>query len=329
MKYNVYEKVIQNLTSSHTLKVTKTDYFTDRVEKDIKIILLGDTHCSKIVYKDQNQIIQNQIDKERPDYIFINGDIIDSPKELEKEEKSQQVKDLFKICSHQAQTISVLGNHDIFLEEGKTIIGAQVYDKWNELAKETGVILLQDQCYYDKKLFVAGGLLPKEYYYSKKDPHHEDAETFTTYLKEKPYMYKDLPVDVPTIGLFHSSEYLLSEENVALLKEYNLLMSGHHHGGCLPIFLNDLPGNRGLISPKKALFPSLARGVKTLSSGTTVIVSGGLVTLQDCVPRILQFGNFICDQQLDVITLTNNEEVKPYEATSKRVYTKRRFPNKD
>lgn len=78
---------------------------------------------------------------------------------------------------------------------------------------------------------------------------------------------------------------------------------------------------RGIISSKKELFPKEVRGYRELETGTGLLISGCIVKIQDCAPRILHPLNHLCPMQMETITYTTDEQEK---GMSRRlVYTRK------
>lgn len=95
------------------------------------------------------------------------------------------------------------------------------------------------------------------------------------------------------------------------------MLGGHDHDGCVPFGLFNT--KRGLISPKKELFPKDVRGVRTLSSGTDLLISGGIVKMGNSCPKIMQPLNYLCPMQMETVELTNDETYKDNISVSKRL----------
>ena len=75
------------------------------------------------------------------------------------------------------------------------------------------------------------------------------------------------------------------DKNAQLLNEYDLLIGGHDHDGCVPLGIGNF--RKGIISPRKEILPNDVRGFRTLNTGTDMLISGGIVKIQDCAPKII------------------------------------------
>ena len=109
-----------------------------------------------------------------------------------------------------------------------------------------------------------------------------------------------------------------------LVSDYDVVLCGHYHNGCVPAMLENIyPKNAGIITPKLKLFPKQARGVVELDSGTYLIYSGGWTKLSDSSPLLLHPIDMICNRQIDVTTLTSNEEYKKEKIKTKKLVLKK------
>lgn len=314
--------MIKMLNTEKTIQISDYKIYNSKVKDRIKLTTLGDLHISPLVDDKKLEPIIRQIEKEQADYNIFLGDLIDSPKDLEDENKCKLLLKTLKRSADIAPTMVILGSHDFVLESKSGNSIDFNYDFFNEANSLNNVNILLNHTYKDDKIFFMGYLQTLKYYYNNIEKTHiEDLEAFYEDMVGREDLYKNLPKDVPTVGLIHSPEYAKNEENVELLKEYDLLIGGHDHDGCVPFGLGKT--RRGLISPKKELFPKDVRGIRTLSSGTDLLISGGIVKMGNSCPKIMQPLNYFCPMQMETVELTADENYKNGIETSKRlVYTK-------
>ncbi len=307
------------LIPDHYLQIRDLKIYNDKVKDNFKLVALGDLHISRLVDNRKLDPIKFQLDKEKADYITFLGDLVDMPRELRKKEKREELLDLLKTSAEIAPTMVVLGNHD-YIEEK---CGAKHYsyneEFWDEIANIDNIHLLNNSYYKDEKVFFMGYMHTFDYYSNVKDHHHENLEAFYEDFKKHNELYQDLPNDVLNIGLIHSPEYAKLDKNIKLLKDYDLLIGGHDHDGCIPFGFGNF--RRGIISPKKEILPADVRGFRTLDTGTNLLISGGIVKIQDCTPTIIHPFNHLCPMQMDTITFTEgNQET---EISKRLIYTKK------
>ena len=305
------------------LQINDLTLYNEKVKDNFKIVALGDIHLSRLVNKKKLDPIKFQLDKEKGNYIVFLGDLIDSPNELKNPKKRAQLLNLIKVAANIAPTMVILGSHDFIVEEanpGYNEFYISVNEEfWSELANIDNVYLLIDDIYKDSQVLFMGYTQTLEYYYDALGRKTENLEEFYNDFVKHPELYTELSDDIVKIGLIHSPEYAKLDKNVELLKDYDLLVGGHNHDGCVPFGVGHF--NRGVISPKKVLLPANVRGFRYLKTGTGLLISGGIVKIQDCAPKILHPLNHLCPMQMDTITFTNDENEKGM--TRRLVYTKK------
>lgn len=238
------------------MKHIETFYTTKNI-KDLKLAIFSDLH-----YYDNFNVrtlnkIEKQINKVKPNYICIIGDIVDEAKFKKLDNLITFLQNLSKI----SPIICVLGNHD----EKSGSLWSWKYEKNIKLIEGLKSInnlhLLEDNTYQDGNICFYGFNFSFKYY------EHQD-ETYQSFTDEAYQLKTKLSKDNYNIVLFHSpiNIYRFIEENPTCeLAKANLILSGHTHNGILPFWLsypiNKLfKSNIGLISPQKKFFPKIAQG---------------------------------------------------------------------
>lgn len=288
----------------HYLQIRDITLYNKNVKNDFKVVALGDIHLSKSVDKIKITAIKKQIKEEKADYNVFLGDFVSTPKELENKEIQEQLLDLIKASALVAPTMIILGNHD-FINKNKEKDNKYSIENnkafWEKVISINNVYLLNNKLYQDNQVLFMGYKETLKYYYNNES--YEDLEVFYHDFKSYPKLYKNLPKDIIKIGLIHSPEYAKLEKNNMLLRDYDLLISGHNHDGCIPFGFGNF--TFGIISPKKKIFPKEARGYRVLNTGTSLLISGGITKIQECAPKVLHPFNHLCPMQMDTITFTN------------------------
>ena len=288
----------------HYLQIRDITLYNKNVKNDFKVVALGDIHLSKSVDKIKIIAIKKQIKEEKADYNVFLGDFVSTPKELENKEIQEQLLDLIKASALVAPTMIILGNHD-FINKNKDKNNKYSIENnkafWGKVTSINNVYLLDNKLYQDNQVLFMGYKETLKYYYNNES--YEDLEVFFNDFKSYPKLYKNLPKDIIKIGLIHSPEYAKLEKNNMLLRDYDLLISGHNHDGCIPFGFGNF--TFGIISPKKKIFPKEARGYRVLNTGTSLLISGGITKIQECAPKVLHPFNHLCPMQMDTITFTN------------------------
>ena len=239
--------------------------YSEKIKKDLSAKIYSDLHYRE---GDDLTFFSNSIDNcliSLPDYIFILGDLVDDSRCSIKELK--ELLELLNRLSKISKVIFTLGNH-----EGHT----KGKGKWNDLynqeliseLRNLGIIVLENEYYVDENIFVYGTKFKGEYYIEK-EPIIEFKKSMSN-------------VDFSNSNKFnilceHSPKHTFNSDVISTingLKEVDLVLAGHYHNGCIPNCLSKIiPGNFGLISPYKELFPKNARGEKQITENTYGIIS--------------------------------------------------------
>lgn len=288
---------------NRNVSVRKT-VFPNPKDKQLRVAAIGDIHLSRLVGMNDVVQILELLKEVKSDYICLLGDLIDSPTVLYDSRKVDELLYLVEECSKIAPTMIVLGNHDFINQE---ILGFPSVLKdmniWNELDSIKDVHFLNNTTYTDGNVFFGGYLQPRESYFVEGEKYQRDAGPLYDDLKKQRVLLNDLPSDMVRVLLTHSLEYLGDTRIKELLvPAYNLVLGGHDHNGCVPTLIDGFwPGNGGIISPKKQLFPKQVRGIVKADSCLYYVYSGGWSKITACAPSALQFLNFFCDPQIDII----------------------------
>ena len=82
------------------------------------------------------------------------------------------------------------------------------------------------------------------------------------------------------------------------------------------------PKNAGIITPRMKRLPKRARGIIKLDTGTYLVYSGGWVKLSNSAPGLIRPLDKLCNRQMDVTTLTSNEEYVKEKIKNKKLVLK-------
>lgn len=284
---------------------TKTDIiYNNYLKKDITIVHISDIHFSintkfKVLDK-----ISNEIRKIKPDYIMITGDLIDEPSITNDKKK---IKELLTFLSNIAKISKVfvsLGNHDIFTDDD-----IKFFNKINDLYN---IYILNNKSYQDEYVYVTGFTLPYNYYYNITG--NESPRILANYLDDFKKLINKLPKNTFKIALIHSPICLTDKIVVDRLHEYDLILSGHTHNGMVPDMLEFIfPKNRGIISPRKGLFPEIARGKIEQNVDNkimTIIINGAITKLSNRSGLIFRNLNFLYNKSVNKIIIKRKRGIK-------------------
>jgi len=290
---------------SDYVNVRESTFYSDKVSKDIRIASISDIHLSKLVDLETVDKILKVIENTNPNYIFILGDTVDTPNELDYKTRLIELDVLMKNCGNIAPTFIIIGNHDYYYDQKTGVM--ILSDVWQNFERFNNVHLLKDKTYVDDNLFI-GGYMQKGMVYEN-GTHKEDYLLFHEDLSKMDSLINNLPTDKYKIFLTHSPEPLQKDINQDLLKDYNLIMVGHYHNGVVPEFLsNIIPKNSGLITPRKTILPKEARGIIKLPTGNYLIYNGGWTKIPATAKPIEYPLDKFFNRDIDVTTITNNYE---------------------
>lgn len=237
--YFFYSQNNALVQSSHTITSPDIPVQFD----DFTIIQLSDLHSKE--FGDQNERLLSEVDKQKPDVIFMTGDLIDSYS-ANNDEGIVLMEQLVEI----APVYFVTGNHEWRLG---------IVNELEEDLRSYGVTVLRNETTTIEHNGQSIQLIGID------DPDSEPAMDSSQFT-ESVLNDQQLDPNLFTILLAHRPEVFSSYQR----NEIDLIFSGHAHGGQFR-----LPLLGGLLSPGQGLFPDYSEEVHK-ENGTTMIVSRGL-----------------------------------------------------
>lgn len=279
---------------------------TKKINRKFQILLISDIHISSnFKIKKISKIIEN-IQDQKIDYICIPGDIIDNSNVLENEKLEKIALNFIESLSKISKVIISLGNHDISHLRTSHKEKKWRYDKnivfFNKIRKIKNVYLLDDDIYTDKDICFIGLTLSFKYYKET----GEDRKVFIEELNNKKIK---LNKNKYNVLLCHSPVHILAKdiENNALIKDIDLILSGHMHNGMVhPIVEKVWKGNNGIITPTKKLYPKAktTRGI-VKKNDKILIISGGITKLSYSSPKIFHLFNDLFPMNIEMININD------------------------
>ena len=230
---------------------------SDKVQQNITIAVIADLHNQNFG-ENQKQIVDRLIDSS-PDIILFPGDMTNSLYSID------AMVNLMEQAVKIAPCYYVLGNHEYWSYTAPEIC---------ETISSIGVIVLHNNSSTINisgttlEIFGIDDLAANQY-----DP---------AYIN---YTWSQKLKDMWTENIENNFRILLSHRPAETAEykqyEYDLIVSGHTHGGLvrIPILLN------GLYAPDQGYFPKYAGGKYKLTEITTMIVSRGLYNYKN-MPRV-------------------------------------------
>ena len=263
-----------------------------------RICLLSDIHFSDLYNSSIFDKIIDNITINKPDYICIPGDIVDSSDILftEKKEKlTEFIRNLGKI----SPVILSKGNHDETDMSKKPHPYLSNEEYFLSLNTIENVYYLNNKTLVRDNVTFTGLSLSYSYYHNK---NHEDNLTFINEIDN----LSKIDITKYNILLCHTPKNVLTNktlENSKMIKKFDLVLSGHMHNGLVFNFL-DKNGSRGFIGPFRSFFPKYAKGLikKTIENKEiNLIISGGVIKFSEHAPKLLYNINNIYPISIDYI----------------------------
>lgn len=244
--------VALQLYGNRNFEVTYYDLTTKKLKESLCIAVLSDLHSTE--YGDKNSDLIAAIEKEKPDFIAMLGDMVN--------QDDTDITVVRTLCSQLAEIAPVyysMGNH-----EGTMMTTRTDSIAINEILKSDGVHVLYNQV----EDFVKGHDTVRIAGIST------SYNNYDTWSKERIEDFWDY--DGYKIMLSHYPALYYSKLKDA---DLDLALAGHYHGGIIRI-----PGLGGLYHPEDGFFPKYSGGRYSLTKGE-LIVSRGLGD-SHFIPRI-------------------------------------------
>src|SRR5574344_643230 len=255
----------------------KTEIIKETINSPFKarLVLIIDIHYDFNYNDGRCKVLLKKIKALVPDYILVAGDLLDEAYVAD----TKPVKAINQFLWHLnsvAPTIICLGNHDIVSKAHKKEEVNQ--QKWLNILMAKGIKVVDNNHYYQTDHFTIYGFNPSHYYYRHR---HQKL-----YLNEYLALNRKLKTGY-NILLTHNSMPINSPKVLPYFKKYNLILSGHTHGGLVS---SHLKGHWGLISPSKTLFPQAVRGLIKYDK-MSLIITPGIIKL----PKTSSFLHYFND----------------------------------
>lgn len=201
---------------------------------NIKIMHISDLHNKRYGIKQRK--IKKKLNKIEVDAIFITGDTVDEKHDI-------NARNLIKFLVEKAPVYFITGNHEYDICE-------KSYSEFEKFLRKEKVNILRNQCLNINGLNIIG---VDDYKLEGKEKFEERLHNLS---KEKGFK----------LLLSHRPEFM----PLYAKHGYNLIFSGHAHGGQFRI-----PKIGALGAPGQKFFPKYAEGVIS-EKDSTIIISRGL-----------------------------------------------------
>ena len=244
-------------TCEQLLKSTEYSINTERINGNLKIVLISDLHGRK--FGIDNNLLVNAIKEERPDFIAITGDMVNSD-----DMQHNTALTLIQQLANISPVYYIHGNHEnqyankVALEKSLESKDVTILNNsMDYFTSDNGVEIL------------VGGLAGFPYYeFDAPDYDNEERHFLDAFIKQQENNFSILLAHQPELYFWG-----LSEKNI------DLMLCGHTHGGVV-----QLPFLGGVYAPNQGFFPEYDKGF--FSSGTAnMIITSGLGNTSS-IPRI-------------------------------------------
>lgn len=235
------------------LQVNKIDLSQNQIDP-LKLVQFSDTHIKPDFTAKNFQKVVDLINQQEADVVVFTGDLYD---DACKYSDNENIINLLQNIKAKHLKIAVYGNHDYFNINSKSSNKESDSLSYREIMKQGGFTLLKQQSEIfeikGKKLFFAGiehdhSKTPKEF----ANPDDKNAD-YNILLCHQPFLYEKYKAC-----------------------DYNLILSGHTHGGQIniPFISKILAQEKGsnffaglyILGPNKNLYTNIGIGTTRISA---------------------------------------------------------------
>lgn len=268
-------------------------FLTKKKINNIKIALISDIHYgNKFKLNIFNKILK-QVKIINPNYVFIAGDLIDC-----KNINYNIIEDFLRKLSKSRKVFIGFGNHEFYdFFTNKKKIATDNLEIREVISKLKNCYLLDDDTYIEKdnNLSITGITLSGHYYRK-----NENINILIRELKKKKLK---LDNNKYNILLLHSPYNIYKDKVRKYLSKFDLVLSGHMHGGLVHPLINIFfKKNSGIISPNKKWFPKLVRGRIDVLEFDSYIYEG-ITKLSETSGKYLSYLDFLYPKKVKEIII--------------------------
>jgi len=242
------------------------EFKSNKVEKSIKLFGITDMHFTKYTKTKKLDSLLKVIKSSKCDYVIFGGDLIDNTKRID-DISLKRLYDFFVRMCKDNKVIFIKGNHDTKDSEN------EYYDLnpfFDELSKLENFFYLDGVKNRKIKFFditFYGFEFDNEFYYDYKEENED------LIVKRANNILNGVNASEFNVLMFHSPILLLKEsvrKKINSIDKIDLILCGHMHNGLIPDYIDNSMSHKGILSPRRKLFPSFSRNKLTFN-GTTAI----------------------------------------------------------
>ena len=257
--------IAATVISNGFIKITEYNVDLPGLSSNARIVVISDLHGKE--YGKDNARLVSKISEQKPDAIFVVGDMLD---DSDADNDFAKTTTLLIELSDIAPIYLSLGNQE------KEYSG-DIIDSFTNAIAENGVTVLDDtfvDCEINGQKLRIGGTMGHAFPFGRTMEEFENSDEYI-FLKD---MEK---TDSPTIVLAHMPDTFIFNGAHNYWSNIDLVVSGHTHGGVVR-----LPFLGGLYSPMQGLFPEYDYGLYMLGDKMEMIITSGLSGYK-FIPRFL------------------------------------------
>lgn len=247
------------------LSVTEYSINLSGLSGSARVVVISDLHGKE--YGKDNCRLLAKISEQKPDAIFVVGDMLD---DSDAENGFSKTTKLLTALLDIAPVYLSLGNQE------KEYSG-DILEEYVNTITENGIIVLDDSfadCKIRGQKIRIGGTMGHAFPFGRTMEEFENSDEYI-FLKD---MEK---TDLPTIVLAHMPDTFIFNGAHNYWSNIDLVVSGHTHGGVVR-----LPFVGGLYSPMQGFFPDYDYGFYQLGEKMQMVITSGLSGYK-LIPRFL------------------------------------------
>ncbi len=252
------------MVGNRFLSVTEYTIPLAELDGSAKVVVISDLHGKE--YGRDNRRLLAKIREQRPNAIFVVGDMLDDS--YAKNGVSKTVK-LFSGLLDIAPVYFSYGNHE-------KEYNSDIIDEFVKTITEKGVVVLDDSfvdCEIGNQKIRVGGTMGHAFPFGRTKEEFESSNEYI-FLKD---MEK---TSLPTIVLAHMPDTFIFNGAYKYWSNIDLVVSGHTHGGVIR-----LPFVGGVYSPMQGVFPEYDYGFYMLGENMQMVITSGLSGYK-FIPRV-------------------------------------------
>lgn len=257
--------IVATLISNGFIKIAEYNVDLPDFSGNGRIVVISDLHGKE--YGKDNARLVSKISEQKPDAIFVVGDMLD---DSDADNDFAKTTTLLIELSDIAPIYLSLGNQE------KEYSG-DIIDRFTNAIAENGVTVLDEtfvDCEINGQKLRIGGTMGHAFPFGRTMEEFENSDEYI-FLKD---MEK---TDSPTIVLAHMPDTFIFNGAHNYWSNIDLVVSGHTHGGVVR-----LPFAGGLYSPMQGFFPEYDYGLYMLGDKMEMIITSGLSGYK-FIPRFL------------------------------------------